>query len=509
MQKASFLFLLLIFPYSLIGQQIDGEVFSEDKPLEGVNIVNATSSSGTTTNSKGNFSLEAVFGDTLVFSYVGMNTFKIRINDYEKLIVKMDTAVNSLEETIVVGKKKPSEHSLAKSETFNSIFGERNLKNAGYTVNQVRGSEVQNYEGQDRGVIPAIVYALQGKVASYRIGTGGVVLRSGGSLSQATNALWEIDGQLFEGFPPPINLQTIDNVYVIKSLAGTTLYGARGAGGVIIVNTIYNKANQKNNKEINNNEFGQKGVPYNISDINKNFEGLESNSMIYDKVVAIGNDINNLRGLAYYCQSKGRQLMALRIYRLVLSLSKDKMQSFRDIAQTWAVSNRPLDAWSSYLTALEINDGKFDSNIGKMMYHEMERLYLTENLEDKINGGFEVQSDFSVSKDKTTRIVIEWSSEEHNFSIEVLNPSLQAYTYNFGPSSGTNQRMEEFFLDDTLKGEWSFNIIREHQNQNDLHLKVTIYKNWYSTLKSVPRIYYYKFFPEDKIKYNLFDLNVF
>lgn len=501
-------FVFIFLPISLFSQKQNGMVVSENQPLEGVNIINKASSIGTISNFKGEFEIEAKKGDTLIFSYLGMKSVNVIVTKQKSLIVDMETDYNILEGTTVIGKKEKSEYSNEKSDTFTNMFGTQNLKNAGYTVNQVKGKDLINSIGRDRGRIPAIVFALQGKVASYRIGTNGVVLRSAGSITQETYALWEIDGQTFDGFPPPVDLNIVKDVFVIKSLAGTTLYGTRGAGGVIVVNTIYNKAYEKEKtKEIFNSEYGSKGIPYSLSSGRDQFQDIKSDDDF--KIIAynLNNNINGLRGLAYSSETNGMQYRAIQIYRKILSISDDPKNSFRDLAHSWLLLDKPLKAWKHYMYALNSNvEEHFDENIDKVIFHEMERLYISENLEKRISEKFQVQSDFSSREDTTTRIVFEWSNEQHNFSIEVLNPHQQSYLLNFGSRFATEDRIEEFFLDDTIKGDWIFNLKLEPENKNEFYLKVTIYKNWYSGSKMIASSKYFKFLAGDDEKFFLFSL---
>jgi hypothetical protein len=79
---------------------------------------------------------------------------------------------------------------------------------------------------------------------------------------------------------------------------------------------------------------------------------------------------------------------------------------------------------------------------------------------------------------------------------------------NFGSAFQKNDRIQEFFLDDTLKGEWVFNLSQEFENQNDLYLKVSIYRNWFSYSKILAQTKYFELQKGDNITYNLFNLKI-
>lgn len=78
---------------------------STDKPLESVNIVNLNQVIGTTTNSKGEFSISAKVNDTLHFSYLGFKSIKVRVtNDWLKFgssNIELTELALALEEVVV------------------------------------------------------------------------------------------------------------------------------------------------------------------------------------------------------------------------------------------------------------------------------------------------------------------------------------------------------------------------------------------------------------------------
>ncbi len=497
---------LLIVPTILISQVVVGRVISNKNPLDGVNISKLKYKTGSTTDSNGKFSIDANIGDLLIFSYLGFKTVEFKVSDFEKITIYMVPESNVLDEAVVKANKKSEDNSFEKDDTFSSYFGEQDLKNAGYSIEQVKGSSL-SYAAPNIGTIPAVVFALNGKVTNYQVTPYGVVLRSKGSLNLSSNAaLWEIDGMTFEGFPPPIDISFIEDIYVIKSLAGTIKYGSRGAGGVIIIKTINNTYGKKQDKS---KKISDTSVSYKSLTRRNEFRDFEQKENFNKNAKKIGNDINGLRGLAYHYQEKGEQLLAARLYQKVLSLSPANLKSHRDIAHTWMISSRPMKSWASYLIGFKQSNNTNEDIFRRVMFHEMERLYIVENLDGRTNRTFKTESKFGNSENYTTRIVFEWSSSVHNLAIESINPEGLAYKSSFGPSHGTEQTIEEFFLDNTLKGQWRFNIIPQATNDKPLYLKVTIYPNWYSLLKSTAAIKNFIFYSNDDLKYQLFTRMVF
>lgn len=78
---------------------------ADDKPLESVNIVNLNQVVGTSTNADGEFEISAVANDTLIFSYLGFKSIKVRVtNDWIKFgssKVELTELALALEEVVV------------------------------------------------------------------------------------------------------------------------------------------------------------------------------------------------------------------------------------------------------------------------------------------------------------------------------------------------------------------------------------------------------------------------
>ena len=106
-----FLVLMCFVPHSL-NAQVRGRVTDADtgEPIPAVNVYYGKQKTvGTTTNDKGRYTLQAPDkGDTLVFSYVGYQTYKIYIKAGEKktLNVKLQGLDRELSELLVKPKKR-------------------------------------------------------------------------------------------------------------------------------------------------------------------------------------------------------------------------------------------------------------------------------------------------------------------------------------------------------------------------------------------------------------------
>lgn len=210
-------------------------------PLPGVSIIIKGTTTGTTTDAEGRYSLNAPANAILQFSFIGYLTQELKIPDSHVLNVVMATDTRQLGEVVV------------------TALGIRRERRAlGYSVTEVKGDVVNEVPNQN------IANSLNGKVSGLQViassGAPGeasrVVVRGGNkSLTGNNEALWVVDGvpisndndgnganNEVEGVATPnraadINPDDIASVTVLKGSAASVLYGNRGSNGVILITT--------------------------------------------------------------------------------------------------------------------------------------------------------------------------------------------------------------------------------------------------------------------------------
>ncbi|MXV49452.1 TonB-dependent receptor plug domain-containing protein [Pedobacter sp. HMF7647] len=101
-----------------------------------------------------------------------------------------------------------------------------NLNGAGFADAIVKADQLQNYTD--------LAQALQGRVA-------GLIIRGGiPYLMRSYNTPMQLilDGMYMDaGFLTSINVQDVESIEVLKSVGNTAIYGSRGGGGVLVINT--------------------------------------------------------------------------------------------------------------------------------------------------------------------------------------------------------------------------------------------------------------------------------
>ncbi|MGA1225641.1 MAG: SusC/RagA family TonB-linked outer membrane protein [Tamlana sp.] len=219
--------LLLAFVVQLTFAQektISGMV-SDDSglPLPGATVLVKGTSTGTSTDFDGKYSVQASQGSTLVFSFVGYSTKEIVVGASNTINLVLQQDAQALEEVVIVG------------------YGiQRQKKSLTYQAEKVDDAELIK-------VAPTrAASALAGKVAGLQINvqnngvnpTTQVILRGLRSISQSNTALIVIDGSIAsQGAFDDLNPADIESLNVLKGATAAALYGSRAGNGAIIVET--------------------------------------------------------------------------------------------------------------------------------------------------------------------------------------------------------------------------------------------------------------------------------
>lgn len=192
---------------------------SKGAPLDGVTVQLKGTSNGVTTDSKGEYSISAIAGNTLVFSYSGLISKEEKVQARNVINVSLQENPSSLENVVVVG------------------YGTQRKVNLSGAVAQVSGKELTNkpaanLTGALQGVLPGLT-VLRG---SGQPGAEGYGIRIRGFTSaNSANALVLVDG--VEQDLNLIDPSDVESISVLKDASASAIYGARAAAGVILVTT--------------------------------------------------------------------------------------------------------------------------------------------------------------------------------------------------------------------------------------------------------------------------------
>ncbi|WP_121667777.1 SusC/RagA family TonB-linked outer membrane protein [Mesonia aquimarina] len=199
-------------------------------PLPGVNIIIENSNTGTQSDFDGNYSIEVAEGETLVFSYVGFAEQKIQVGTSNSYNITMKAGDNELDEVVITSYGTTTKRKSTQAAT--TITSE-NIEN------RPNGSVVQSIQGQVAGLNIASNSGQPGANSQ-------IILRGVGSINGNIEPLFIIDGvPVDEDNFRSINPNDVESVTVLKDAAATSIYGNRGANGVIVMTTKAGKFNQK------------------------------------------------------------------------------------------------------------------------------------------------------------------------------------------------------------------------------------------------------------------------
>lgn len=236
------LFLLLISNNSQAQTVISGKVTDSDNiELIGVSVQIKGTSQGASTDSKGLYKISAPAKSTLVFSYVGFEPKEVIVGNQTIINIELENSDKSLSEVVVMG------------------YGTVKKSDLTASVSSIKGDVIKEFP------VTSIDQALQGRVAGVQItqsssAPGGglsVRVRGSNSILSGSEPLYVIDGlpiypdnsaigtggnRQAASALAMLNPNDIESIEVLKDASGTSIYGSRGANGVVMITTKRGKS---------------------------------------------------------------------------------------------------------------------------------------------------------------------------------------------------------------------------------------------------------------------------
>jgi TonB-dependent starch-binding outer membrane protein SusC len=221
-----FLFLCLIISppaFSQNGVRVNGTVLNQKgTPLSGVNVTIQGTSSVTSTDDRGKFSIEVPSEQSvLVYTMVGYLEYSEVVGSNRQLNIRMSEKLNDLDEVIVVG------------------YGTQKKRDVTGAISSVNAKAIE--ERQPVSVYDALLGAAPGVRVMSLSGAPGeessITIRGLSTLSDAgIRPLFIVDGVPMSSISM-INPKDIQSMEILKDAASAAIYGSRSANGVIIITT--------------------------------------------------------------------------------------------------------------------------------------------------------------------------------------------------------------------------------------------------------------------------------
>ncbi|TXE09824.1 SusC/RagA family TonB-linked outer membrane protein [Seonamhaeicola algicola] len=211
-------------------KKISGVVSDESGlPLPGTTVLVKGSTSGTSTDFDGKYTITASQGATLVYSFVGYITKEVTVGASNTINIVMSEDAAALEEVVVVAYGTQKRESITGSV---SVIKSDQIENATFS------NPVKSLEG--------LVSGLRVIQANGQPGSDPLIrIRGFGSINADSAPLIVLDGVPYSGSLSSINPQDIESTTVLKDASSTSLYGNKASNGVLLITTKTGKKNRK------------------------------------------------------------------------------------------------------------------------------------------------------------------------------------------------------------------------------------------------------------------------
>ena len=205
-----------------------GVVVDENgEPLIGVSVKVQGTATGTVTDLNGRFSIDSPKGAVLSLSFIGYKTITVKA-DGTPLNIVMKEDSEQLDEVVVVG------YGTQKKVNVTGAVGMVDAK-------VLAARPVTNVAQALQGTVPGLNFTV-GSEGGALDGSMSFNIRGAGTIGDGSGSspLVLIDG--IEGNLNSLNPNDIETVSVLKDAASASIYGARAAFGVILIQTKKGKA---------------------------------------------------------------------------------------------------------------------------------------------------------------------------------------------------------------------------------------------------------------------------
>jgi len=191
-----------------------------NNPLTGVSVIVKGTKKGTSTGADGSFNIDANVGDVLEFTMIGYKSKIVTVGQSSNITIEMDLEVTVGNEVVVVG------------------YGTQKKTDLTGAISTISTKEFADQP------VTRVDQVLQGRVAGVQVtnasGAPGadvrIRIRGANSVLGNNDPLYVVDGFVGADFST-INPDDIEAIQILKDASSTSIYGSRGANGVVIITT--------------------------------------------------------------------------------------------------------------------------------------------------------------------------------------------------------------------------------------------------------------------------------
>ena len=203
-------------------KSVSGKITDENgDSLPGVSVIIKGSTLGTVSDADGNYFLSEIPEDAIIqFSFIGMMSQEVKLENQSLLNITMRTDAIGIEEVVAIGYGTVKKGDLTGSV---STISTKDIERIPAT------NPLDALQGRATGINITSNSGMPGESAE-------VLIRGIQSINGINSPIYVVDGLITSGINN-INPSDIQSVSVLKDASATAIYGARAANGVIVVTT--------------------------------------------------------------------------------------------------------------------------------------------------------------------------------------------------------------------------------------------------------------------------------
>ncbi len=530
-------------------KRISGIVFNNGAPLPNVTVKVVDSEEEVLTDKNGRYDILVDIGNEVTFDYPGMQQVRKKVlADTFSLNATLSLKVQELDNVTVTKEKalkKTQEELFDDYETnkgaIKTSFGILDKNTSGVSLSVVDGSQLSLASGN---LVDAIANQFSGvSVRGSGAATGNpndrsLFMRGGGSVLNATPAIFEVDGNIYTDVPIFLDISNIKRIAKMAGLAATARYGSIAQGGIFIINTKSANFSRKGGKIVDralvkNNDYEGDALPQ--GQIRKNWpeylkqlyastsfkdakEHFETNASKYGNAVHyfvdgytyFAKNWSNenygeiileksaskfednpvwLKAFAYLLQRDKNYESAVSLYKKVFLKRSNYSQSYRDLANSYLEAGQVQKAANLYARYNKLLKDEFLQVEEEGAHPIINREFNTFILQN--GGSFMSKEDMREAKeevvDEGVRLVFEWNDDQADFELQFVNPQKKFFKWStpYDPqmasqaNAAPKSSIVDYFIDDSMPGNWQVNIkYRGNVSGAPIYLKVTTYFNY-------------------------------
>ncbi|MDR2683347.1 MAG: TonB-dependent receptor [Dysgonamonadaceae bacterium] len=437
----------------------------------GASVTVQGTTTGVVTDLNGKFELRASPGQTLQISYMGYKPQTVQLKDTQPVTVYLEEIDQELDEVVVIG------------------YGVQKKSDVTGSISSVSGKDLT------LAPVASPIQALQGKAAGVQIvqntgapgGATTIKIRGTGTVNDS-DPLYVVDGFIVDDIEH-INPNDIANMEILKDAASSSIYGARGANGVLLITT---KQGESGKTQINFDSYWGVSSPWKTIPV----MSIPDFALMRDYVES--NQNFSAEGQLYYSKDPSGNLY----YNEDIHHNLDSMMNAPGTPSNWWDAVTQTGIKQQYNLSVSggnenhkfLVSGNYYDEKGIVKTSEYQRLSLRLNLLNKITDRIDLRTALLYTNDNR-QVVPEG---QDGVLKRTLNQRPVVYTYNaagYWTDTGLPLAMLELNHNEVTNNRFDLNI--------DLTAKISKFLNYQFKISNYTNIYnHYRFNEVGKLEAN-------